>query len=152
MIIKTVGKSESELLKSIHQRCFAHYWDAESFTHFFTVENTVALIAYEQLTPVAMAIHRTQGEQADILTIAVLPEYRRRGIAAQLLDLALKGAVANGAKELFLDVEEGNAAAIALYEKFGFSHLRRRRQYYRQTDGSYTDALVMKKRLPVASC
>ncbi len=44
---------------------------------------------------------------------------------------------------MFLDVEDGNATAIQLYEQYGFTQIKRRKQYYRQKDGTFTDALVM---------
>jgi len=101
----------------------------------------------EDKVVVGMVVHRVQYEQADIITIAVRPAFRRRGIAAALVQASLDKAAAQGAEKIFLDVEETNAAAIALYEKFGFTPIRRRKQYYQQKDGSFTDALVMQRKL-----
>ena len=95
----------------------------------------------------AMAVYRIQYEQSDIITLAVRPEWRRKGIARTLLDEILRSVREKGAKSLFLDVEEGNRAAIALYEAAGFHQIGRRKLYYRQKDGSYTDALVMSRKL-----
>lgn len=54
--------------------------------------------------------------------VAVLPEYRRRGIARQLVAAALDLARARGAARVLLDVVEGNVPAFALYESMGFVH------------------------------
>ena len=94
-----------------------------------------------------MMVYRMLYEQADIITIAVLPEHRRQGIARMLLAEAIRNATEKGCKHMFLDVEDGNNAAISLYEGFGFRHISRRKLYYRQKDGSFTDALVMKCKL-----
>lgn len=174
--VRTSGVFEAECLSSIHERCFPHYWDKDVFNDFFSVSGTVALVAELPPSPlkeegsaapkrdaeagagegegegvIGMVIYRLSHEQADIITIAVLPEFRRQGVARRLMDEALKNVAAQGAERLFLDVEDGNLPAIKLYESLGFLHDRRRRQYYRQQDGTCTDALVMSKKLPVAS-
>ncbi len=94
-----------------------------------------------------MVVVRVTHEQADIITIAVRPEFRRRGLARELMRQSIEIAKSLGATELFLDVENGNTAALALYDTLGFSQISRRKLYYRQKDGSYTDALVMKCKL-----
>ena len=144
--IRPADKSHAELLANIHRRCFPHYWDINAFNDFFAIEGTHALLA-ESEQPVGMMVYRIAGDQADIMTIAVLPEHRRQGLAAALVEKALADIATHKIDTLFLDVEDGNVAAIALYEKYGFSHLRRRKLYYRQKDGTCTDALVMQRKL-----
>lgn len=90
-----------------------------------------------------MMVCRLMYEQADIITLAVLPDFRRCGIARTMLAHAMQQVAGKGANAMFLDVEEGNEAAIKLYEGFGFRTINRRKLYYRQKDGSFTDALVM---------
>ena len=107
----------------------------------------MALLVVEDDTPKAMIVYRMSHEQADIITVAVLPQFRRKGFARALITEAMKNMVKNGCKQLFLDVEDGNSTALKLYENFGFTHINRRKQYYRQKDGSFTDALVMRKKL-----
>ncbi|MFO0389675.1 MAG: ribosomal protein S18-alanine N-acetyltransferase [Alphaproteobacteria bacterium] len=147
--VRIVGKEAAELLSDVHTQCFPHYWDKDAFNDFFSVAGTMALLA-EADKVVGMLVYRISHEQADIITIAVLPEFRRKGIARLLMDKALQALQGQGVETLFLDVEYGNQPAISLYEALGFSHQRRRRQYYRQTDGTCTDALVMTKK--VTSC
>ena len=79
-------------------------------------------------------------DQLHLVTIAVDPPYQRLGVAARLLLCCL--ALARGAEmpRVVLEVRESNTAAQALYERFGFRHLGRLRNYYRD-DGE--DALVM---------
>ena len=143
--LRLVGKESAQTLSAIHEKCFPHYWDNEAFNDFFSVEHTYALIA-EAGEVVGMVVYRLNFEQADIITIAVLPQFRRKGIARSLMAKTLEDMKWRGVEKLFLDVEEGNQPAISLYESLGFSHDRRRRQYYRQSDGTCTDALVMSKK------
>ena len=62
--------------------------------------------------------------------VATLPQYRRRGAAGKLLDVFLRFARANHLAFLTLEVRPSNAAAIALYTRFGFREAGRRRNYY----------------------
>jgi ribosomal-protein-alanine N-acetyltransferase len=74
---------------------------------------------------------RNLGEEVEILDLAVDPACRRQGHAAFLLRNFLKEASRSAAKKVFLEVRESNAAAIALYQKFGFQTFGRRLDYYR---------------------
>ena len=90
-----------------------------------------------------LVLAREAGGEAEILTLAVAPAARRRGLGAALLAAALQGAVLRAAAAMFLEVSAGNAAALALYRSAGFAEVGRRRRYY--ADGS--DALVMRRDL-----
>lgn len=68
------------------------------------------------------------------------PPYRRRGVAGKLLDVFLRFARANHLAFLTLEVRPSNAAAIALYTRFGFRETGRRRNYY---DLPREDALIL---------
>lgn len=143
IVIRYCAEDEAGKLTALHEACFSHYLNRQDFDDFFGVSGTKALIAEQEGRMLAMLVYRVQYEQADIITLAVESEMRRRGIARKLLERALEDIRIAGAHSMFLDVEEGNNAAIALYKGFGFSHQRRRRQYYRLKDGAFTDALVM---------
>lgn len=148
----TATEKDADLLAKIHEECFPTYWDNKAFTDFFTVSGTHAVLAMDTSPPnlaIGMMVWRIQHEQADILTLAVRPGYRRQGFARQMLEHALTHMQNSGVQAIFLDVEQDNAPAIRLYEAYGFSYVRRRRLYYRQKDGTHTDALVMTKKLSV---
>lgn len=81
------------------------------------------------------------GEVADIHTIAVIPEYRKRGLATEILSQLEAWGIAKGAAALMLEMREGNQAALSLYEKRGYSVISRRNNYY----GTGIHALIMRK-------
>jgi [ribosomal protein S18]-alanine N-acetyltransferase len=87
-----------------------------------------------------MLLGRAAGDEAEVLTLAVAPAMRRRGIGANLLQEAKAQAVTRGADAIFLEVAADNAAALALYRREGFAEVGRRRRYY--ADAS--DALLMR--------
>ena len=72
-----------------------------------------------------------------VVSIAVLPEQRNRGIASALLEKALEGLRQYQATECFLEVRESNRIAIDLYKRYGFSVTRSMRGYYRDGETAY---------------
>jgi ribosomal-protein-alanine N-acetyltransferase len=83
---------------------------------------------------------RVAGDEAEILTLAVVPTLRRRGIGRCLLGRTIEHAACLGARALFLEVAADNAAARGLYAAHGLAEIGRRTEYY--PDGG--DALVLR--------
>ena len=81
------------------------------------------------------------GVEADILTVAVLPEYRRQGIAREFMRQIEEWAKERGASAMMLEVEKSNSAAIELYKNLGYLQISVRMDYY----GAGQDAFVMRK-------
>ncbi len=84
------------------------------------------------------------GEVADVMTVAVAPPARGRGLGRLLLAELERRATARGASHLILEVRADNLAALGLYERSGFTVLSTRRRYYQPGD---VDAIVMRKSL-----
>ncbi len=76
---------------------------------------------------------------ADVQTLAVTASAQGRGLGAQLLAHLIGHARGHGCRRLHLEVRADNVAAIGLYERAGFAHVRRRVRYY----PDFSDALVM---------
>jgi ribosomal-protein-alanine N-acetyltransferase len=85
-------------------------------------------------------------DEAHIATLAIHPDFRRQGIAEQLLVTALEKANEEGAQSALLEVRAGNEAAQALYQKYGFEVVGRRERYYK--DNNEDAVLMTLKRLP----
>jgi ribosomal-protein-alanine N-acetyltransferase len=86
-------------------------------------------------------------DEAHIATLATHPDYRRQGIAEQLLITALEHASKEGAQTALLEVRARNEAALALYHKYGFEVVGRRERYYK--DNNEDAVLMTLSRLPV---
>jgi len=79
-------------------------------------------------------------DEAHIATIATHPDFRRRGIASQLLKEGLQSAFAEGACKALLEVRAGNQVAQAMYRKYGFLQDGLRAKYYKDNN---EDAVLM---------
>ena len=90
---------------------------------------------------------RALAGEAEVLTLAIAPEFRRQGLARALMSEFHDTARANGAATAFLEVAEDNPAAIALYLSLGYEPAGRRRGYFSGADSARVDAVVMKKSL-----
>ena len=88
--------------------------------------------------------------EAQLLNLSVVPDARRNGLGSELLAQFLDDARRLGAEQVFLEVRESNAPAIALYARAGFESVARRESYYpAASDGApREDALVMRRGLP----
>lgn len=83
---------------------------------------------------IAVLQWRQVAQEVEIFDVAVGSANRRQGIASLLLQSVLALAKERGATEFFLEVRESNAAALALYRKFGFAVTGRRPNYYRDSN------------------
>lgn len=135
--------ADAELLAAMHEMAFEAPWGAAEIAALIDGPGGFALIAGEAE---GFILCRAIGGEAEILTLAVNPDARGRGLGKALVEAAAKAALDRNAEAFFLEVAEDNAPAIALYQGAGFRLAGRRPGYYRRADGE-TDALVMRRRL-----
>jgi ribosomal-protein-alanine N-acetyltransferase len=140
MRIEPAGAAALGLLAALHGRCFEEAWSREAFAKLLATPGAFAFLALEEAEPLGFALGRAAAGEAEILTIGVLPEARRRGAGRALMAAVEAEARARGAAELFLEVADDNLAARALYLALGFAQVGRRPAYY----GS-RDALVLRR-------
>ena len=152
-------RAHAELLAALHMASFAagERWDAAAIAALLAMPGCFAELAPDPeprgmapagMAPAGMAIARVASDEAELLTLAVLPACRRQGLAAGLLDTVMRHAAAAGANRMFLEVAETNIAASALYRRAGFAVVGRRPRYY----AGGADALVMSRALAVSPC
>jgi ribosomal-protein-alanine N-acetyltransferase len=140
---------EVPALAALHARAFppAERWGAIAITAMLGLQGGFGLVAEGADGPEGFILARAVGGEAEVLTLAVDPPARRRGLGARLLRAAQAEAAQRGAACLFLEVSEANTAARALYSRAGAEEVGRRRRYY--VDG--TDALVLRILMPPPS-
>ncbi|MBW4093301.1 MAG: GNAT family N-acetyltransferase [Proteobacteria bacterium] len=128
-------------LAALHATAFppAEAWDTATFAAQLALPGAFARLHPEG----GLVLGRVSGDEAEILTLAVVPAARRAGLGRALLAAAMAEAGARGARAMFLEVAAANEAARALYAAGGFTPVGRRRAYY--ADGQ--DALILRTTL-----
>lgn len=141
--------AHAPLLAALHARCFDDAWSVGAMAEVLGSPGVFAYLAQlaaagREAVPAGFALARRIGDDAELLSLGVLPGHRRRGTGAALLDAVLDEARSSGARYLFLEVAETNDAARALYATRGFVAGRRRPDYYRGPNRVPTAALELR--------
>lgn len=146
--IRSIGPQSAQACAVIHAEAFPHPWSGAEFETLLAGRDVVADAAMMKSwgKPVfaGFVLSRLVAGEAEILTIAVAAKFRRRGIGSALLSAHLPTLAARGTKTLFLEVEAGNSAALALYKSFGFRQVGERKAYYRKPGAANAAALVLR--------
>ena len=125
----------------IEQICFSDPWSRRMLSEHLENECAATLVAMgEDGTIVGYAGLLVVLDEGYITNVAVRPEYRRQGIAGELLAVFRRFAESNNMAFLTLEVRDSNASARALYTKHGFSEVGVRKNYY---DHPKEDAIIM---------
>jgi ribosomal-protein-alanine N-acetyltransferase len=142
MDVMAVGPEAAPLLAAMHETAFppADRWGAQAIGLMLDLPGHFALLADAAGQPAGFAMGRVAADQAEVLTIAVMPGSRRLGVGRALMRALAEHAARDGAVELFLEVATANEAARALYAALGAQVAGHRRAYY--PDGG--DALVLR--------
>jgi ribosomal-protein-alanine N-acetyltransferase len=145
-MIEAVGAEAAELLETLHQQAFPKPWSAAEIAKLLENPAVFAILS-RGANAQGFAMGWAAAGDAELLTVAVVPEARRRGVGAALVTAIGVAALVRGAASMHLEVAEDNAAARALYVKLGYAESGRRHAYY-AGDGGPIDAIVMRRTLP----
>lgn len=130
-----------DLMTALHQQCFDAPWTKDDFLSLLSLPTTKGLI-----NETGMIICSVCGEDAEILTLCVLPQHRKKGIATEMIEQMGRYIKKFQVVSLILEVNVNNTAALKLYEKCGFNKIGMRKDYYK-TPAGRQDALVLQKKL-----
>lgn len=141
MNLALVTPAEAPALAALHAAAFppGEGWDAAAFATLLGMPGAFALLAPDA----GFLLGRVAADEAEVVTLAVTPAARRQGTGRALVDTACILAAGEGAAAMFLEVEEDNAPALALYESCGFARVGRRAGYY----GPGRHAVVLRRQL-----
>ena len=119
------------VLAELHKACFAAPWDTKAMGDLLSMPGGLAFVIGRSAGPPAgfVMVNRA-ADQADILTIGILPRQRRRRLGRQLMQHVSDQLRSLGVREIFLEVAADNAAAISLYKACGYIEIGRRKNYY----------------------
>ncbi len=128
--IKRLDINYAKQLYDISNNCFTNTWSLDSieeifkydYNYYYGIIQDYILIGYVGIMVV--------GDEADLINIAVLPDYRGRGLANQLMTYVMKEVIILGLQKITLEVRESNEIAIKLYSNFSFDKIDIRKGYY----------------------
>ncbi|MES1197605.1 MAG: GNAT family N-acetyltransferase [Pseudomonadota bacterium] len=145
-MMRPAGAEAAAELAQLHARAFDTAWSAADIAKLLENPTAYAVIASEN-EPQGFILAWSAAGDAEILTLAVIPEARRKGVGLGLVNAACAAALVRGAAAMSLDVAADNAPARALYAKLGFEEAGLRPRYYRRPQGD-ADALILRRALP----
>lgn len=130
-----------------------HYSDSfyyellESFPEGFIVAQIGEAVVGYIMNRIEFGFSNIKGlslsRKGHIVSVAVLPEHRGKGLGRILVEEALKAAKEKGCKEMYLEVRVTNSIAIRLYETLGFKVVQKLYRYYRDGEDAYLMAMPL---------
>lgn len=134
---------DAAAIAALHKISFQRGWGEDEVYRLLIDKTVVAHRSMNGKTMLGFILSRMAAGEAEILSVAIAPRQRGRGLARPLLDLHLRRLAGLGARAVFLEVDEHNAPARALYRRAGFYDVGRRKSYYQNG----ASALVLRRDL-----
>ncbi len=139
MLIRNMTADDIDEVFVLETACFSHPWTKNMFADELKQKTTTYMVAEKDGKIVGYMGMYQAADEGNVTNIAVLPEYRRLGIASALLDSFIKLCIDKKLCFLTLEVRKSNIGAISLYKKFGFKEVGLRPKYYDNSE----DAVLM---------
>lgn len=127
---------------ALEAACFSMPWSERSIAGELNNSLALWLVAVENGKLLGYIGSQSVLDEADVMNVAVDPDFRRKGIAVVLVESLIEMLMKSGVRCLTLEVRAGNDPAISLYEKLGFIQVGRRPGYYQKPK---EDALILRK-------
>jgi ribosomal-protein-alanine N-acetyltransferase len=145
--IEPASLRDAPKLAQLHGASFHRGWGEAEFEQMLAEHNTLVHRLRRGRKTIGFAVSRMAADEAEILSIAVDPKHRGRGLSRNLLLTHLGHLAGRGVRTVFLEVEEKNQPARRLYDRAGFSVAGRRERYYKQPGGEQLNAVLMRRDL-----
>lgn len=144
--LRDARASDSADLARIHAASFHRGWGADEFERLLAERAAHAHVICDgpDGAILGFVLSHVVVPEGEILTIAITPRARGKGLSGKLLSHHLGRLAARGVTTSHLEVEAGNTAALALYRRLGYGETGRRKAYYQTADGA-CDAVVMRR-------
>ena len=140
--VKAMQPGDVPFVAALEKECFSLPWPEDALILELMNPLSRWLVAYDGQEFAGYVGSQTVLDEADMMNLAVMPNFRRRGIAGMLVGVLVEYLRQKGVRCLTLEVRASNESAIALYEKLGFSQVGRRPRYYLKPR---EDALILRK-------
>lgn len=137
-----MNKSHAEAIAALEKECFSDPWSVNAFLSEADNHLSLWLVAMDGDRLAGYVGSQSVLGWADMMNLAVAPDYRRRGIARELIIRLISCLQAEKVSCLTLEVRVSNMPAISLYTQMGFAEVGRRKNYYHDPR---EDALILRK-------
>jgi [ribosomal protein S18]-alanine N-acetyltransferase len=146
--IEPAETRDADTLATLHAQGFHRGWPSADFASYIAGRDTPVYVACDAKRRIAgFAMLRLAADEAELITIAVEPRWRKKGVGRALMDALLTDLRMTPARRLFLEVAADNPAALRLYARLGFTRISERQGYYARPDGRPATAIVMARDL-----
>ena len=140
VFVRCANESDVSAITEIERACFSDPWSEEAFyAQLNTSGGFFVLCDGEQV--VGYAVMGMASPEAELYNIAVVQEYRGKGLSDELFKHTLEAVAEKGVNTVFLEVRQSNLRARRFYERLGFVDIGRRKRYYSQPT---EDAILMR--------
>lgn len=146
-VVEPASLRDASALSQLHRASFHRGWGADEFEQILIERNALGHRLRSGRAIIGFIVSRMAADEAEILSVAVASRHRGRGYSRDLLHAHLGHLAGLGLKTVFLEVEENNAPARALYQRAGFRVVGRRERYYKDAGGTQLHAVVMQRDL-----
>ena len=130
MVVRYSTVEDAQVLSDISQASMTSYWSRQDFLEAISGEHSLCLTALLDDDIAGYMVMYHAADEGEIPSVAVSSDHRRRGVARALMTTLFDEAKRLGITRIFLEVRRSNAAAIGLYESFGFLCAGERRRFY----------------------
>ncbi len=137
--VRPMVEGDIDAITDIEQQVTPHPWNRKQFQESFLKHRCLTMVLGDQV--VGYAVFTLVAGEAEILNIAIAPQWQGRGLGRELLDAVIER-VSGEAEHLFLEVRADNFPAQTLYQNAGLVEICVRRNYYRTAAGPM-DAIIM---------
>ncbi|RTL67501.1 MAG: ribosomal-protein-alanine N-acetyltransferase [Hyphomicrobiales bacterium] len=144
------GPEHAADLAVMHAQLFPQPWDKAAFETLLSHPGSIAFlarIATPQPQTIGFVLAQMAADEAEILTLGVIPAHQRHGLGVKLVEAICRAARKSEVRKLFLEVAQSNAAARGLYGKLGFEVVGERKGYYEKPGAEAETASVMALKL-----
>ena len=146
--VEPIPDGATEALAILHRACFPDDpWEAGALARILALSGGFGWVVWEEEEPAGFILVRDLGNECEVLSLGVTPQWRRRGLGQALLQQAIEEAMQRELPSIVLEVAVDNEPAGDLYAAAGFVAVGRRARYYRRPDGR-VDALILRLALP----
>lgn len=146
MFVKKLSSDDVSDILRIDSECFTNPWSEDTVSSLLKNSNACVFGALEGDLLIGYVALEWVLDEGSLTNLAVLPEFRRNGVAESLLQELLAFAESNNLQFVTLEVRASNIPAMSLYRKLGFKEVGKRPRYY---SSPVEDALLMTKYLNI---